>query len=226
MKHIIRYQNLLITNKLRIETKLVIDDARTPDYTSIVNGESYTSIRLYPWITISIVRANETDESGNRVRGVWNPNDSIGLTTYTLPIFIDYLSGIYADLKIPDLYKYTNSRLELSDETAEKIRRVFMVGNTTIELSAVVITQPDESKVEGIKMKFNNEQSTVMLTLNDLESMTFKLKTIDLDSLSMMLFDYYSNKKPTPTRINNTPEVDISPVMSLREIPEFKEEVQ
>ena len=52
------------------------------------------------------------------------------------------------------VHTYHGKRLELNEEVAAKIRRVFMIGNVTLELSAVVVVQQDESRVEGIKVKF------------------------------------------------------------------------
>ena len=71
-----------------------------------------------------------------------------------------------------------------------------MIGTVTLELTAVVITQQDESRVEGIKMKYNNEQSTVLLTLNDLRSLIFTLEHTDIDNVSMSLYKLFGNSKP------------------------------
>jgi hypothetical protein len=169
---------------------------------------------LFPFVTVALTKQSETDENGNKVKSPWNPNDSLGMTRYTLPIFTRELNGIYQDLKTNNLYTYAGQRLELNEEVASKVRRVFMVGNTTVELSAVVILQPDESRVEGIKMKFNNEQSSVLLTLNDIEALTMALCNMDIDSVALLMYLNYITKptlKPyTPETLNTN--VDIAPL--------------
>lgn len=221
MKHVVRFQNLLVPEKLRIETKITIDGR--VEYTSNVSDPS-TSVRLYPWVLVSLIKTGDVDESGIKVKSVWNPNDSLGLTTYTVPIFTEQLAGIQQDLKTPELYQYTGTRLELNETVASKVRRVFMVGNTTVEFTAVVITQADETKVEGIKIKFNNEQSTTLLTLNDLESIVFTLKNLSTDTLAFMMYTHFlkSGSKSKNTTMD-APVVDILPLFTPSgDVEEFK----
>jgi hypothetical protein len=147
-----------------------------------------------PIINISIVRPAEIDSNGMKVRPAWNPNDTLVTTKFTLPIFITELMGIQSDMKTPELYTYQGDRLELNEEYASKIRRAFMVGNTTVELSAVVIVNSDDTRIEGIKIKFNNEQSTILLSLNELNSVVYNLTHLDADNLTLMLYTHYANK--------------------------------
>jgi len=211
MKQTVRYTVLIISGKLRADVRITIDDVRSPEFMSNNNGDKSTTLGLFPFITIALTKPPETDENGNKVRAPWNPNDSLGMTKYTFPIFVRELSGIYQDLKTNDLYTYTGKRLELNEEVAMKIRRVFMVGNTVVELSAVVIHQSDESRVEGIKMKFNNEQSSVLLTLNDIESLTMTLRSVDIDVVALLMYFNYITKptlKPyTPTTLNTNVDI-------------------
>jgi hypothetical protein len=210
MKQIVRYQNLIITNKLRSEIRLTVDD-KSIEFVTNYNGDKNTAIGLFPIVSLVIVRPTEVDDTGNKVRPTWNPSDSLGMTKYTLPIFVSELKAIQNDLKISNLYTYAGKKLELNNTVAEKIRRVFIIGRVTVELSAVVITQQDtvgeDVRLEGIKMKFNNEQSTVQLTLNDLESLIFNLGNLDVDSISFMLYLNYINKPKQYT--NNVPNVQV-----------------
>lgn len=214
MRHIIRYQALVIPNKLRCEVRMSIDDRFQTVYHGInENGES-TAISLRPFIVLSMIRPNEVDENGQRIRSQWDANESLSMTKYNMPVLLEELSGINKDMKIPELYSYHAERLELNEEIAQKIRRVFMIGNTTLELSAQVVTQPDESQVEGIKLKYNNEQYAVMLTLNDLTALVYTLDHLDVDTLSIALYQTFVNRKDHPTVITpNTlrQTVDILP---------------
>lgn len=216
MKHYIRYQVLNIPDKLRCEIRINIGD-KSPEYTSESMTGRNTSITLYPIITLNITRPVEVDENGNRTRAKLNPNDMLSMTRYQLPLLIDELKSIENDMKTPELFTYQGKRLELNEESAKRIRKVFMIGTMTLELTAVVIVQPDESRVEGIKMKYNNEQSTVLLTLNDLRSLIFTLEHTDIDNIAMLLYTTYGKSKDkqkiyTPESLQaSAPVVDIPP---------------
>jgi hypothetical protein len=209
MKQIVRYQNLIILNKLRSEVRLTIDD-KSIEFVTNYNGDKNTSIGLFPIVSLTLLRPSEIDENGSRIRSAWNPSDILGMTKYTLPIFVSELKAIQNDLKISDLYTYSGKKLELNDTVATKIRRVFMIGRVTVELSAVVIVQQDtlgeDVRLEGIKMKFNNEQSTVQLTLNDIESLVFNLSNLDVDNISLLMYLNYINK---PKQQSNQVQVDV-----------------
>jgi len=207
MKQIVRYRYLTIPNKLTGEIRITVDD-RAAEYSSAFDGGTSTNISLYPVISLNIVRPSETDSSGNKIKAVWNPNDSIGMTKYTFPIFVDELKEIKKDMKIPDLYVYRGDRLELNQQVAEKVRRVFKIGNVTIEFSAVIIVTNDQ-QVEGIKIKFNNEQSSVLLTLNELTALEHTLDHLDIDSIGFMMYLNYCN--PTVKHGPITPHTDIIP---------------
>ena len=212
MKQILKYHSFTIPSKLRCDIKLTIDETRQSEYNGSIEGNLITNISLYPIISLSIIRAFEMDEDGKRIRGPWNPNDSLVMTKYTLPIFISELETIQKDMKIPELYTYHGKRLELNEEIAEKIRRVFMIGNTTLELSTVVIVQDDETRVEGIKVKFNNEQSSILLTLNDLDSIIFNLNHIDVESIALMMYTNFVKRGEINSSSNNIKQnVDILP---------------
>lgn len=215
MKQIVRYRFMTIPSKLTGEIRITVED-RAVEYLSVYDGGQSTSVSLSPIINLAITRPPETDENGNRVRPPWNPNDSICLTKFSLPIFLKELKGIERDMQTPELYTYHGTRLELNDEAANKVRRVFMISNTTLELTAVVIEQLDETKVEGIKMKFNNEQSTVLLTLNELTSLVYNLNALNPDQLAFQLYLTYVNRASTrggnKMRDNNPKvPVDIAP---------------
>lgn len=199
MKSSVRVNIVLIPNKLRVDIRASMDD-KTEYYST--TQENSLSVRIYPWITMSIVRPFNEDK-------VWNPNDSLAMTSYSLPIFLDNLTSIQQGMLTPSLYNYTNERLELNADAAEKIRKVFMIGTTTVELSAVVIEQNDQH-IEGIKMKFNNEESVVALSLNDIESLRYNLSHLDLASFSLLsYFNYY--KKSNSVGVINPTMVDIKP---------------
>lgn len=221
MKQIVKYRSLSIAGKLTVDIRITIDD-RAAEYTSLFDGNKSTGISFFPLILLSLTKPMETDDTGKRIRAPWNPNDNLALTKFNLPIIHDELSNIQQDMKTPDLYTYHGKRLELNEDAAAKIRKVFMIGNVTVELSAVVvINTDDESRLEGIKMKFNNEQSTVLLTINELNSLIFNLGHMEVDTIAFMMYLNYIQRPEKPkmfdaSNINPSPAVtvDIKPKQS------------
>lgn len=214
MKQNVKYRSLVIPGKLTIEVRIMIDD-RGGEYISSFDGNKSTSISFFPIVSMTLTKPAELDDNGNRVRAPWNPNDNLGMTKFNMPIMYNNLKAIQEDMKTPELYTYHGKRLELNEEAAAKIRKVYLIGNTTIELSAVVVLNTaDDSRVEGIKMKFNNEQSSVLLTLNELDSLIYNLGHMDVDSLALLMYLNYINKPDKPKTFDAstlTPKVDIAP---------------
>lgn len=216
MKHIVKYRCLTIARKLTVDLRITIDDRVPGEYATTFDGNKSNNISLFPLISINLTKAPEVDDTGVRIKTPWNPNDNLGMTKFSFPIFIEEFNGIKEDMKTPNLYTYHGKRLELNEEVAQKIRRVFVIGNTTLELSAVILIKPeDETRVEGIKMKFNNEQSSVLLTLNEMTSLIYTLEHIDIDSLSLLMYTNYISKpdnvKSFDANTLITPQVDIKP---------------
>lgn len=212
MKHNIRYRWLTIPNKLAGEIRITIDDRTNGIIQSVYDGGKSTSYSIFPFITLQIIRPSEVDDTGKRIRAQWNPNDSLSLTKFNFPIMLRELTGIANDLKIPSMYSYTGRRLDLNPEEAEKVRRVFMIGNTTLELIPVVIEQLDDTRVEGIKMKFNNEQSSVGLTINELDSLITNMQNLDPDALALIMgINALNGVKSDQPNEPLKPYVDIQP---------------
>ena len=214
MKQIVKYHLLTIPNKIRCDIRLVYDETKNADYVIDTGDTKSTNITFYPYIGISMIRPYEINEEGRRVSAPLNPNDYTSLTKYSLPIFIRELSAMMNDMKTPDLFTYHGSRLELNESLAAKIRKVFMNGQMTIELSAVVDVQSDESRVEAIKMKFNNEQSSVVMTLNDITALLYTLENVDVSTLALTLYNEYIDKSTNVKGQSNVakPIVDILPI--------------
>ena len=213
---------MTIPTKLSGDIKISVDD-RGAEYNTAHDAGKTTSIGIFPIVSIVITRQGEVDDNGNRTKPAWNMNDSLGLTKYTLPVFLRELKGIEKDLQIPDLYSYHGTRLELNDEQAQKIRRAFMLGNMAVELTAVVIEQTDERRIEGIKMKFNNEQSTVLLTINELTALIYNVEHLDIETVALQLYLAYVAKKNTAhTYETSKPIIDID-IPIPNKIEEFKE---
>lgn len=202
MKRSMKYNLLVVPNKIKIDEKIILDDTIPAEYISITND--IISLSLFPLISLSITRPFELDENGIRKRPPWNPNDNLALTKYTLPIFVRELSELCTDLKIKELFNYLNNRLEVNEDLAEKITKTFKVGNNAVQLKPIVIALPDDTRVEGVKFKINNEDSTVLLTINEVDSILFTLTHTNIDQVAFMLFDrYVKEMKGKPNDWNN-----------------------
>lgn len=213
MKQIVRYRFMTIPNKLFGDIRISVDESSRVEVKSNYEGGKSTNIVLLPIISIQILRPLEVNEEGRKFRPLSSMNDSIGLTKFSYPIFLNELKAIYDGMKTPDLYSYHGNRLELNDKEAEKIRRVFAVGRSSIELKAVVIETPNDAgtseMLEGIKMKFNNEESTVLLTIREIESIIWTLENLDIDGLVLNMYLSFIDRVPYQ---RNRPMVDIQPM--------------
>lgn len=195
MKKQVKYRVLTIPGKLSLDVKISFDSTRgnlDSDYTSPVDGNVYTTVNIFPLVLLSIVRSSEIDDTGNRQKAPYNQNDNLGMTRWQFPMFVSELGMMWDAMRTPDLYSYVDKQLVVNDELAESVRRVFLVGrNMVVEMVPVVIVQPDDSRVEGIRLKFNNEQSVVPLTLNDIECLLLTMRSLDIDSVCLALHVNY-----------------------------------
>ena len=219
MKQIVRYRFMTIPNKMTGEIRLTINSERNNEYTSQYEGGKSTNISIFPIISINIVKPHE---EGVSVRANWDPNESIGLTKFNLPVFLSELEAIQEAMKIPTLYQYTDNRLELNEKEAMKIRKVFMVGtNMTVELAPIVI-EKDEGRIEGIKVKFNTDLNVTTLTLNELTAVIYSLRTLPVDVLTLQLYTAFINRQafartkgPSAMAQYQRPIVDMTPYMGM-----------
>jgi len=220
MKQIVRYRFINIPTKLIGEIRITVDD-RSAEYQAAFDGGRATNVTLYPVINLQIMKiTTEITDTGAVRRVPWDMNDSIGLTKFTYPIFLNELIAINESMKIPELYTYRGTRLEMNETLAEKIRKVFIIGNTTIEFTPQVIELNENTVVEGIKIKFNNEKSSVLLTLNELSSLLYALKKLDIDLVSIQMYTNFIDRPKAEFKQSSRKQfVDISPKPSKKAEP-------
>ena len=190
----IRYRYMTIPGKLTGDIHLRIDE-KSRDFRQVLgDGVSSINIQLLPIINVNITRPFEKDADGQYIKKAWNPNDSIGMTRYQLAIFIDNWKKIYNDMKIPALYIYTGNQLNVNEEEAKDVRRVFSVGSQVIELMPIVIYDETGKAKEGIRMKINDENSCVNLSLDESLGLISILNSLDVESITFMMYNNYINK--------------------------------
>lgn len=215
MKQIVRYRFMTIPNKLHADIRLTVDDDSRAELKSTYEGGKSTNLVLLPMINLQIVKPLESDANGRRFRPLPQLNDSIGLTKFNLPTFIMELKAIFNDMKTPDLYTYRGDRLDINEGLADKVRRAFIIGRTSIELRPIIIEQPNETgaidRIEGIKMKFNNESSIVYLTLREVESILWTFNHLDIDNLILNMYLSFIDRSSTSSYERSKPVVDIVP---------------
>ena len=213
MKQIARYRFLTVPNKLYADIRITVDESTHAETRNVYDGGMSVNLILLPMINMQILKPLEVSDTGRRFRPMSSQNDSIGMTKFNFPTFIMELKNIYSDMKTPDLYIYKGDRLDLNERVADNIRRTFVIGRTNIELKAVVIEQASETggidRVEGIKMKFNNEDSSVLLTLREIESMLWVMNHVDIDNLVLSM---YLNLIERNSYEKAKPVVDIQPM--------------
>lgn len=212
MKQRVNYQVLLLKNKLRIYLTTTIDTMKSPIYTSNNDKGSTTGITVYPSVEIRLIKFIE-DDTGRRIPKPWDIQDVVSLDKRDIAIFVNEFKQMMDKMKTPDLYVYTGNRLELNEKIAAKNRQVFKAWTSTVELSAVVVIDEDDKRVEGIKMKFMNEDHSVLLTLNDMESLYYNLSRLDIDTLCLLMYLNFMNNPSGRTSF--TPETLKSDILPL-----------
>jgi hypothetical protein len=191
MKRTINFNVGAITGKLNINLRLALDD-QSERFSSGVRistnqtGDEYINVNLYPMLSLIIHRENIVVE-GVSQRAPFNRDDMITLSRSTIPIFIHNFDRLLKEFETPELYKYIEDRLELNDKLAEAYRKRFMVGPSIVELVPVIIDDGD-SKMEGIRMKFNVEDSTVVLTMNEAIRLSYTIKNLNIDALALQIY--------------------------------------
>lgn len=190
----VRYRYMTIPSKLTGDIHLRIDD-KSRDFRQVLGDDvSNISIQLLPIINVNITRPLEKDADGLYIKRAWNPNDSLGMTKYQLAIFIDNWKKIYNDMKIPSLYIYTGDQLDLNEKEAKNVRRVFTAGSQVVELMPIVIYDENKKAKEGIKMKINDENSTVHLSLDESLGLITIVNNLDVDTITLMMYNNYIRK--------------------------------
>lgn len=214
MKQIVRYRYLTVPNKMFVEVRITVDENSRVETKNAFDTGTSTNLMFLPMINVQLLKPAQVDETGRKFRPIPSQQDSIGLTKFTYPIFLTELKEIYDGMKTQDVFVYTGDRLDLNAKVADNIRRAFMIGRNAIEFSATVIEQQTESgdieRLEGIKIKFNNEDSTVLLTVREVESLIWLLNKADIDSI---VFTMYLNFIDRRNNYNHSkPVVDIKPM--------------
>ena len=213
MKQIVRYRFMTIPNKLVGDLRVTIDESSHAENRNMYNGGVSTNLVILPMINIEILRPVETNDNGRRFRPHGNSNDSIGLTKFNYPTFLNEIKTVYESMKTPNMFVYRGERLDINDKECEKARRAFTVGRTSVELKPTIIEQMVDGgqvqRLEGIKMKFNNEDSTVLLTIREIESLIWILASLNIDT---MVFLMYTNFIERVTYERQKPVVDIQPM--------------
>ena len=214
MRQIVRYRFMTIPNKLYADVRVTIDDTSRAEVNNKFDGGRSINLTLLPMINIQMLKPLELDSTGRKFRPRPNGNDSVGLTKMNLPTFVNELKRIHKELdENEELYTYRGDRLDLNDTMAEKVRRAFLIGRVAVELRAVVIEQVLDTGItqreKGIKMKFNNEESTVLLTMVELEAMIWIMDNVDIDNLVLSMYLTLVERSAYQP---NKPVVDIQPM--------------
>ena len=111
MKQVLRYQALTVPGKLRVEVRLIVDDRGVESHFAGDSSQN-VSISPRPFIVANIIRPTETDENGQRMRAPWDPADSLSMTKYTLPIFLEELRSRSCTLTTVNVWKSTKRSLK------------------------------------------------------------------------------------------------------------------
>jgi hypothetical protein len=219
----------IFPNKLGVEIRVTVDPNRRYGNGEFIStgadGAVYTTLSVSPLIVISILRPGEVTDTGLRVRAPYNNNDHLRLNTAQTPIFAAELNNIMDAIKIPEMFSYAGKRLIVNEELAQAKRRTFTIGGgnlgTVVDMVPVVILQPDETRVEGIQLKFNDDSSSVLLTLNDMESLYHCVKNTQFDHIALDMYVHFCRTGQQPAEQKVTTPGSSGPRLPMIDRPEI-----
>lgn len=182
----IRYRVLNIPWKLNISMRISVDHRN--EYRHSDDSRDSISLTLYPTLDLQIIHTRPIDSL--EAPKVWNPNDTLSLSKFTLPIFIHELKLVCEAIKIQEMFVYTNDRLDINPKLAEEKRRIFQASSTFfVEIIPSVVDE--DKRVEGIRFTFNKEPSVFYLNLIEVESLMYTLQSVNFDILALQMYDMY-----------------------------------
>ena len=182
----VRCRVLSIPGKFNVSVRIMIDN-RT-EFRSLSDSGENIALTLSPAIETQIVRPRTDPTAGPRI---WNPNDSLMLSKFTLPLFLQDLDAVVESLKLTEMFVYTGDRLELNPKLAEEKRRIFRANQSFYVEIIPTVVESEEKRVEGIRLTFNKEPSQVSLTIPEIDSYRFTLKNLQPDIIALLLFNHY-----------------------------------
>lgn len=213
MKTTIVYHVLTVPKKLRMEIKLILDNDRSSEYINSSTDGTFATVRLYPMITLSIVREIQRDESGMIIKQPFVLSDTLSMSRYTLAVFKSEFEDLYRLMKEKDVYTYHGKRLELNEKIADEIKKLFQLSKTVVEITPTLLISPDDidQKIEGVKLKFNNEASSVLLSINDMTALVETMNNISIDTITTWMYKEYKNATPRSYNSPNFKEIEVAP---------------
>lgn len=144
------------------------------------SGSKYLSLQYYPLLVLDIV-----DKS------VWSRNRSIVLNSKTL---VHFISGVHKLIKLfdNDIYFYNSDKklCLVALDSSYLIRLTNLGDNNIVEMYPVVIEDRDLVQYEGARLVFNNVNNFVELSYDELLSLSYLLKKIDLFTYSQLLINF------------------------------------
>lgn len=222
MKHVLRYLLFSITNKIRCEVRCIINDIpNSIYYHQHKEGEITDSLSLRPFITVTILR-DKREFPG------WLISDTLGLNKVSYPTFVKELKKMQETLKISDMYQYKedpvtkfNVCLGVNEELANRHRQIFKPYNSQIMVEITPTATEFSDRVYGVatltkavKIKFNNEESSVVLNEEEFDALVSSLDKADMDMITLHMYQQYY--KPTAQKLDvvktvnsQDPKVDI-----------------
>lgn len=212
MKTSIVYHVITIPKKLKMEIKLIVEDNKS-EYINSSGEDTFATIRLFPMITLGIVREVQRDDTGLIIKQPFVLSDTLTMSRYTLAIFKSEFEDIFRLIKEKDVYTYHGKRLELNEKIVEEIRKVFKISRNVVEIMPTLLISPDDmdEKIEGVKLKFNNENSSVLLSINDMIALIETMNNISIDTITTWMYKEFKNAKPGTYPPASFKEIDIIP---------------
>lgn len=170
-----------IGNRKDFHTLVIYDNDR-----SYKNMKSMESINLSFKSYLSLEEANSTN---------WSSKAKIQINEYNIHRIVKKLKKVkkwFKSKKNEELFYLENGILQLNKEMAleKKFKKIINCGFDIIIKIIPAVINDKESRYEGILVFINNEEKYFELTIDELDTLIYKLKKINLYEAGLMMCNY------------------------------------
>lgn len=183
-----------------------------------MNGNYYTNITPYPFITVDISRGKGEP---------WNPNMSFTLRGMSKYLFTKRLRELRSDMiKEKDLFFMYGGKLCLNPELAKAHRKLVQTGNgKTCMLIPVVIDEPETNEqYEGVSIMVNSPENYSNITFEELEFLVDYLERLDMENMTLNFLNLVVLRKGQKQTTSNLKSIFQGVKITAHKVEELEQE--
>ena len=184
-----------VHSTFKVKFCIIVDkdnDLKKPEYMQqktiakfAFNGNEYTNINVFPMVIFDISKKSDKAD--------WSNNNMFSVGSRELFLFIMKLEELWRLFKTEkSLFYMDKDKLILNTNISDKyILRFHAYGNKLIQLQPCIVYDENSSGYEGIYLAINSMNYSSYLTYSELEYLIYELKKININLLTVELFNTY-----------------------------------